>query len=103
MNMKRLLCICNCGGFGQPFSIWMTDQKALCVTAHCISCESQFSVLFPLADLFKDCPLPDLKALDAAIGAEIAEIAESADPKPIKLTQLDKRWLKELKIQFTAP
>lgn len=87
-------------------SLWISDTKALCVCYVCMNCEDKFTVLFPLTDLFKACPAPDLKALDETMGKEIAQIteaADNADPKPIILTQLDKSYLKELHIKFTAP
>jgi hypothetical protein len=58
MNRSRLISKCECGGFAQPLSLWVTDEKSLLVTSYCIVCESQVNVIFPLTELFKSCPLP---------------------------------------------
>jgi len=100
MNCHRLLCVCNCGGYGHPHALWITDQKQLLVTAICVKCEERFNALFPLTDLFKGCPLPDVKELNEALGREIEQITTS---KPLILTTDDKKFLDALKIKFIAP
>lgn len=105
MNCNRMVCRCDCGGFAQPVALWITDQKALLVTCFCVACESQLSVIFPLAELYKDCPLPnfDEKKLIQAVDSEIAKIKEEAG-KPIRpplttrLSDNDKKWCAEIHI-----
>lgn len=104
MNLARLLCTCECGSYSQPVSFWLTDQKQLLISAVCVSCERQFNILFPLTELYTTCPKPDIKQLDQVIGRKIEEITDpSLPPKPVLLTEQDERFLRALKITFTAP
>ena len=75
MNCLRLRCVCECGGYGHPHALWVTEQKQLRVAAICIDCGKNLNVFFPLTDLFKACPPPDFERLDEAIGQEIERIA----------------------------
>ena len=91
MNCFRLRCVCRCGSYTQPLSLWITDQKSLQVTSYCVSCESQFCVLFPLSELFKSCPCPT--------PAPIEEKSQILLPRaPEHLTTQDARFLRALKI-----
>ena len=107
MNCGRLLCTCACGGYGQPHTLWITDQKQLLITCLCIACEEPFNVLFPLADLFKQCPLPNLAKLDKAIGNEIDKITGPLRPplsiKEPEFTDGDKEELKSLHVSWEGP
>jgi hypothetical protein len=93
MNCGRLICKCNCGGFAQPLSVWVTDQKSLLVTCYCIVCESQVNVVFPLSDLWKSCPKPSLPGLPGK------PIQPPLAKPPEELTEEDKKWLLEFHIK----
>jgi hypothetical protein len=103
MNCLRLRCVCECGGYGHPHALWVTEQKQLRVAAICIDCGKNLNVFFPLTDLFKACPPPDFERLDEAIGQEIERIAEVVDP-----IQFDEEFARAIgikvpSIRFTAP
>lgn len=100
MNLKRLLCKCECGSYAHPHSFWLSDQKHLLVSSVCVSCEKAFNAVFLLADLLKACPLPDFKAIDTAIGEKIEEITT---PKPQKLTPDDRRFLRAMGVNYFVP
>jgi hypothetical protein len=74
MTCKRLNNVCKCGAVLQVVSLWLTDGKALLVTAICQNCEHTSNLLFYLTDLYKGCPKPDPKELDKAIGQAISNI-----------------------------
>ena len=84
MLCSRILCRCECGSFAQPVALWVTDDKSLLVTCFCINCEAQLSVIFPLSQLWKDCPQPkiDKKKLIKAVDEEISRITNEAG-KPL--------------------
>lgn len=108
MNCLRLKCVCECGGYGHPNALWITEQKQLRVVAICIDCGEKINVFFPLTDLFKACPSPDIRQLDEAVGQEIERIADSATSKPVDITTEDEEMLKSFGIKvpvikFTAP
>ena len=104
MNAHRLLGKCECGGYAQPQSLWITDQKSLLVTCFCIVCEKQINVVFPLTELFKQCPKPTFtaKQLREIVGKENALITgEAGKPLTPPLSPFvikDWRYLKEMHI-----
>jgi hypothetical protein len=103
MNCLRLRCVCECGGYGHPHSFWITDQKQLLDVAVCVNCEEKLNVIFPLTDLFKSCPSPDIKLLNQAIGQEIEQITEAVDPLLYDEEFAKAIGMKLTGIKFTAP
>ena len=92
MNCSRLICKCNCGGFAQPLSAWVTDQKSLLVTCYCIVCESQVNVVFPLSQLFKACPKPSLPSKPLQPPLQLPNVEED-------FTEEDKKWMLEFHLK----
>jgi hypothetical protein len=85
VNCHRLLCKCSCGGFAQPLSFWLTDQKSLMVTCYCIVCESQVNVAFPLSELFKSCPLPTLSLGEGKPFPQLPRVAEELTDEDVDI------------------
>lgn len=80
-------------------SLWLTEDKCLLIAARCVSCEKECDILVPLADLFKACPVPDLKSLNEKICTEIARITDGEEPcEPLLFNAEDMRFLHALKI-----
>ena len=53
MNCHRIISRCECGGYTQPFSLWITDNRAVLVSSHCTSCEKKVDTIYYLTDLYK--------------------------------------------------
>lgn len=79
MEYKRLLFQCECGGYVVPHSLWLTDEKALCVTGMCVACGEVVNTLFTLTQLYKACPFPDVKKLSQMVDEAIEKITSSDD------------------------
>lgn len=94
MNCNRFIVRCECGSPVQPHSLWLTDTKSLCISGLCVACEKLCNIVVELAELFKNCPLPDLKQLDASIGQAIEKITEQN-----LFNSDDKIWLLEQHIK----
>lgn len=79
MKYVRLLAKCECGSLVQPHSLWLTDNKGLCVTGMCFACGEVVSTLYSLSELYKSCPFPDVKKLNQAIGEAVDKIANQTN------------------------
>lgn len=87
MKYVRLLAKCDCGSLVQPHSLWLTDNKSLCVTGMCIACGEVANTFYSLRELYKICPFPDVKKLDQVI-------AEAVD-KIVNQTNDDEKFLRD--------
>ncbi len=108
MNSIRLIVTCDkCGGYTQPHSPWLTDDKQLLIRSVCINCGKGIETFYPLIDLYNGCPSPDYKQLRAVIDGEIERITDNRPLVPVEITPQDEKILKSFgivpSIKFTPP
>jgi len=82
VNCNRLMTTCNCGSYCTPVLLWITDTKMLLVESVCVSCGEKVNVLFPLTELYKECPVSDAaKGAIKETGMEIVDQVMDEKPK----------------------